>query len=183
MRKLFALLPLCCLICIASCKKDDDDPRNPPLDPNDSELITTCILTFTDTNSNASSNAVFRDSDGEGGNAPTRFDTIRLAQNSVYDMQIVLLDESSATVDTISNDVLNEGADHLFCFDVNNAQLNIARTDNDGQFEIGLQSLWTCAGSSNGHVTITLKHQPGEKDGTCSPGDTDVEINFPLVID
>ena len=183
MKILFMLIPVCCVIGFASCKKDNDDPRNPPANTNDGELITTCILAFTDTTTNASWNVVFRDADGEGGNAPTHFDTIQLTQNSVYRMRIVLLDESNAPVDTISYEVLNEGVDHLLCFDVNDAQLEITRTDSDGQYEIGLHSLWTCANASSGLVTITLKHQPGLKDGTCAPGDTDVEINFPIVID
>ncbi len=182
MKKLFVLIIASSAIGFASCKKDNDDPKNPPATTNEGELITTCILSFTDTTTLAQSIASFRDTDGEGGNAPTQFDTIRLTQNSVYHMRIVLLDESSAVVDTISNEVLNEGVDHLFCFDVNNAQLNIARSDSDGQFEIGLHSLWTCANASSGSITISLKHQPGIKDGTCAPGDTDVEINFPIVI-
>ena len=84
--------------------------------------------------------------------------------------------------DTISNEVLAEGDEHLFCFDPIDANISITRTDSDGTFEIGLTSDWITGNYSNGLVTITLKHQPGVKDGTCSPGDTDVEIQFPIII-
>ena len=70
----------------------------------------------------------------------------------------------------------------MFCFDVVDAHVNINRTDTDGTFEIGLQSEWVTTTASTGTVTVSLKHQPGIKDGTCDPGDTDVEIQFPIVI-
>jgi hypothetical protein len=85
--------------------------------------------------------------------------------------------------DSISNEVLEEGNEHLFCFDIMDANLNITRADSDGVYEIGLESIWVVGANSNGHVTVTLKHQPdGIKDGTCAPGDTDIEIEFPIKI-
>jgi hypothetical protein len=29
-------------------------------------------------------------------------------------------------------------------------------------------------------LRIALKHQPKSKDGTCDPGETDVDVTFPL---
>jgi hypothetical protein len=63
------------------------------------------------------------------------------------------------------------------------ADLDITRTDSDGEFEVGLESLWEAGATSSGTVMVTLKHQPGVKDGTCEVGDTDVEVVFDLVID
>jgi hypothetical protein len=54
----------------------------------------------------------------------------------------------------------------------------IVRTDSDGTYEIGLKTKWKSFGISNGTVTVTLKHQPGIKNGTCTTGETDAEIAF-----
>ena len=56
--------------------------------------------------------------------------------------------------------------------------ITIQRTDSDGNFEVGLQSLWETGTTGNGTVMIRLKHQPGVKDGTCAPGETDIELDF-----
>lgn len=169
---------------IVSCKKDDDDPKTPPVATNDEEVITTCILQFTDPSGvQPAVSATFRDPDGDGGNLPTQFDTIRLHPSTSYEASIILLNETVTPADSISNEVLEEGDEHLFCFDVQDANVTITRTDSDGTFEIGLESLWVTGAAGNGHVTVTLKHQPdGIKNGTCDPGDTDIEIAFPIKI-
>ncbi len=169
---------------IVSCKKDDDDPKTPPVATNDEEVITTCILQFTDPSGvQPAVSATFRDPDGDGGNLPTQFDTIRLHPSTSYEASIILLNETVTPADSISNEVLEEGDEHLFCFDVQDANVTITRTDSDGTFEIGLESLWVTGVAGNGHVTVTLKHQPdGIKNGTCDPGDTDIEIAFPIKI-
>ncbi|PIQ16288.1 MAG: hypothetical protein COW67_03840, partial [Flavobacteriales bacterium CG18_big_fil_WC_8_21_14_2_50_32_9] len=72
---------------MVGCKKDKDSPKpnNPTPPANEEELITTVKITFVDTAGVEPTVTVFfRDPDGDGGNAPTQFDTIRLAANSVY---------------------------------------------------------------------------------------------------
>jgi len=68
--------------------------------------------------------------------------------------------------------------DHLFCFTPSGANVSITRTDSDGVYELGLQSQWITGAASDGTTQIVLKHQPGIKDGSCSPGETDIELNF-----
>jgi hypothetical protein len=37
--------------------------------------------------------------------------------------------------------------------------------------------------AGSGSVTVILKHQPdGLKDGTCAPGETDVELEFQVAV-
>lgn len=168
---------------LMACHKDSQDPETPQVILNEEEVITTCKLYFTDISGTSTDTiAIYRDADGDGGNGPTQFDTIFLKSGTHYATEIILLNETISPADSISNEVEEEGQDHLFCFGVNNAALNIERTDSDGTYEIGLHSEWTATSASTGSVTITLKHQPGIKDGTCIPGDTDLEIQFPLVI-
>lgn len=167
----------------ASCKKDDvEDPH----DHNEEELITTVTLAFTDSANTASIQYfTFADPDGEGGNGPTQFDTIKLQANTTYFVNITLLNESGAEVDTISNEVLEEGTDHQFFFEVNNTTVTYTDTDNDGN-PIGLQSKWVVGSVGTGTAQVVLKHQPNVKapaPGNQNLGETDVEVNFPLVVE
>jgi hypothetical protein len=175
-----AMIAIAGALLITGCKKDKNAVGDPDdHDHDDAELITSMVLEFSDTaNVQPNVTVAFRDPDGEGGNAATEFDTIALAANTVYSVKITLLDESKNPAVKISDEVKTEGDEHLFCYDVTGANINVARTDSDGKYEIGLDSRWTVAAASNGTVKVTLKHQPGVKNGTCGVGDTDVEVNF-----
>lgn len=164
---------------ISSCKKDDDLPQIPQPTINEGEVITTMTLTFTDQAAvQPTVTATFRDPDGEGGNGPDVFDAIRLAPGTTYNVSILLLNETESPADTISNEILEEDDEHLFCFTASGADVTITRTDTDGTYEVGLASQWVTGMAGNGTVTVVLKHQPGVKDGTCAPGDTDIEVEF-----
>lgn len=184
--KKFALLPLIALVAFSmlalnGCKKDDEDPDDVG---NDAEVITSVTLTFTNTaNANDVVTASFKDPDGDGGNAPTVFETITLSANTQYNCAVTLADESGTEVEDITAEIEEEAAEHLFCYTVSGGDLTITRTDSDGTFPIGLTSQWDAAAAGTGTVQVVLKHQPdGEKDGTCTPGDTDVDLTFDLVI-
>jgi hypothetical protein len=175
--KIFIVVPIMLFI-FNACKKKEPKPEDPPA--NETELITTLKLIFTDTSNNLVRTAMFYDSDGEGQLPPSIFDTIKLSPNRVYRTDILLLDETKNPVDSVSGEVLEEGADHLFVFAKSGVNLNIAITDKDkNNLPIGLNSLWTTGTASSGTVTVTLRHQPGVKDGTYAPGETDVEVVFP----
>jgi hypothetical protein len=126
--------------------------------------------------------ATFSDPDGTGGNAPTIHDNIILQSSTTYHVSILLLDETQTPADTISNEVIEEAADHLFCFNVSGIDISIVKTDSDGIYPLGIQSDWTTGMAGMGSVIVTLKHQPGIKNGTCDPGETDVEVSFQFVI-
>jgi hypothetical protein len=184
--KLFTTLLLAVLSALllsTSCKKDEDlDPVAPPAQ-NAGEVITTIKLTFTDS-ANASNvfNATFNDPDGDGGNGPTQFDTITLAPNKTYFVSILLLDITKSPVDTISNEVLEEANDHMFFFHHTGVGVNTIYLDQDTNnppLGIGLSTKWKTDGTlTNGTSQIILKHQPGSKNGTETPGDTDVDVTF-----
>ena len=159
---------------ISSCGDVEDPP-----DPNEEELITTVELTFTDTTSG--SNPVtfrFADPDGEGGNAPTQFDTIMLNSNTVYNVAIKFLDESGTAVEDITEEVLEEADEHLVCY-TSAGTLSVTATDMDGNgLAIGLAALCTTGAAEETTLTVNLRHQPGVKNGTCDVGETDVEVAF-----
>ena len=158
-----------------------DDVVNPP-NPNEQELITTLIINLTDSVSLAQTSFQFDDPDGEGGNPPSRFDTILIEANRTYFAQIILLNKSVTPVDTISNEVLEEGVDHQFFFTTTDVSTVISYADADiNGNPIGLETIWRDGSASNGNIQVVLKHQPGTKSpapGNPAIGETDVQIDF-----
>lgn len=170
---LFALISAC---------KDEVLPENPP--QNETELITTMQLVMKDSATGLTSTFTFKDPDGEGGQGPTVFDTIHLVSGKVYQCELLLLDESKSITDTISNEVKAEGNDHLVFYDVVGPKLSISITDFDSkQLPLGLKSRWHSTQTGQGLVTVQLKHQPGQKDGSRTPGETDAMVTYPIIIE
>lgn len=198
-----------------SCKKKDKDPDptpqptttgNPP--PNEQEVITTMKVMID--NGTTTANYFYKDPDGDGGvtgfygpgtsTTSTQTDSvINLLASKNYTVSLLLLDETKNPVDTISNEVLEEAADHMFFFNqlsptaLPNASVTISGTnltinykDTDGastQRPIGLLTEWiTGAAAAKKELSIELKHQPGVKNGTYAPGDVDVSVPFKIKI-
>lgn len=172
---------------VVGCKKDDHDHEHDH-EHNDGELITTLELKFSGkgvVNNDTTFVVTFDDPYGDGGNAPIKLDQINLLKNTDYSVELTLLDKSKTQYDTISNEVLEEADDHLFFYSSNPVdRLNITITDKDTKGRnLGLRSIWktnTAAGS--GKVKVKLMHQPGVKDGKSEVGDTDVEVDFPIIV-
>ncbi len=169
---------------ITSCKKDDDLPEIPQPVVNEPEQITTVELHITNTSDNTEVHAHWSDPDGPGGDDPM-VDDIVLQSGVTYTVEVEFLDESGDETEDITAEILEEDDEHLLCFepegDVANA-LTVTRTDSDGTYEVGLESTWEATAAATGEIKVTLKHQPGVKDGTCDPGDTDVEVHFEITI-
>lgn len=166
---------LATLLLLMSCGEDPD-----PV--NEEELITTVILKFTPVMGGPTVNFTWRDLDGDGPNQPV-IQTITLNANTTYSVAIQLLNESETPAEDITEEIEEEADEHLFCFEVSNGlNLSITRTDTDGAFEVGLESEWVAGAASTGQVTVILKHQPGVKNGSCAPGEVDVEATFPVTI-
>lgn len=177
------ILPFAALtLASQGCKKDDCQPGE-DCHAHEQELITKLQVQISDSATGTLLSApAFNDPDGVGGNAPT-IDTIHLDTNKAYTVASKVFAEHDGHSDDITAEILAEGSEHIFCFTVTTAQLSILRTDSDGSFPIGISSLWNTGSAGQGSVRITLKHQPdGAKDGTCTPGDTDVEVDFPVVV-
>ncbi len=169
-----------------SCTDDDDATPAVPITQNEEEVITTVDLTFTDSLTSSSSTFSFNDPDGDGADDPT-IDTIKLSVGKVYTVSAEFKDASDPDdVEDITAEIKTEDDEHLVCFDQTNINgLTIRRTDTDGTYEVGLDSRWQTtmnATSNQGVLRLTLRHQPGSKDGSCTAGDTDVEIDFPVII-
>jgi hypothetical protein len=157
-----------------SCKpKDPDNPE---------ELITTLKLTF----SEGSSTKVFqfKDADGLGGGLDGIADTIVLDSSKNYHLVVEVLDESTSPTTVVSNEILNEGVDHQFFFNIS-AGLNLSQTYDDADTKglpIGLSNNVVTGSSSSGTLRVNLKHQPGTKDGSQAIGSSDIDVSFYTII-
>lgn len=170
----------------AGCKQDEDEVPNPD-NTNTSEVMTTLKLTFTDSAGVAPTvTAQYRDPDGDGGNSAVQFDVINLLANKTYFATVVIKDETKNPVVTISDEVASESNDHLFFYTPTNVNATVTITDQDSNtppLPLGINTKWKTQAASSGTVRVVLRHQPGVKDGTYAPGETDVDLIFQLEID
>lgn len=173
------------LAVIASCKKDDDQPSIPQPIVNEPENITSVELHFTSLDGASAFHVDWDDPDGLGGNAPV-IDPIALDSGVTYNVEVSFLDRSSGTSIDLTSEIEEESAEHIICYALDPTTANaleIISTDSDGNYRIGLKTQWQAKSLTSGEVTLTLKHQPdGIKDGSCDPGETDVEVVFPVSI-
>ncbi|GGG45602.1 hypothetical protein [Hymenobacter glacieicola] len=175
---LVALLTAAALF--SACSKDNEDPTP----DEDNEQITTVRYELTPAGGGSTITAQYRDVDGDGGAAPT-ITGLTLAPNTTYTGKVVLLDETKNPAEDISAEVKQEADEHLLVYTLTGTSVTITRTDKDkNNLEVGLESrLQTAAASATaGTLRITLRHQPGTKNGTATPGDTDVEVDFPITV-
>lgn len=203
------------LMFAAACKKPKKDPEPTPTPPppaNEEEVITTFKLILTDSASNSQTSYMFKDPDGDGGQpafyGPTSAlqsdSVITLTGNKTYYGQIILLDETKSPVDSTSNEVDEEGKDHMFFYNngsntilnsgnpysvqLNGSGVKVTYTDLDAgspQRGIGLKTRWrtyAATGATKHPLNITLRHQPDAKNGTYAPGDSDISVDFKLKI-
>jgi hypothetical protein len=160
---------------LSGCDKDEDEQPT-----NEGELITTVTLTMQEVGTTNTVTATFRDPDGEGGNAPTKFDEIVLKPNAVYNTTITLLDESKTPAENISEEVEEEADDHQFFYTpTTGLNVTVAYDDKDSKnLPVGLKTKTTTGAASTGKLKVTLKHQPGTKNNNIATGETDVELDF-----
>lgn len=205
---------LACIMLFLSCKKKKNEEPSPsdPINPNESEVITTMKVYIKDslTMTNISGSPfIFKDPDGDGGTVggflPTAADSlITLGANTTYYAEVILLDETKTPVDSISNSVKQESKDHMFFFNngestfynaanpyyalFNGSNIKVTYADLDnGSPQRGLgQKVWIKTFAATAGVQypfkITLRHQPDAKDGTYAPGATDVEVRYKLIV-
>lgn len=169
------------LILTLSCDKKEENPK-----PNEeNELITTVTLRLTRPGGSPVS-ATWRDlsPDDESGRT---IDTLFLEYSTLYTGLVILLDETKNPIDSVSKTVKEEATDHLFVYKpvamLTSANLLITRTDHDANhLEVGLEYTLETKAAGNGGLQVILRHQTGEKNGTETPGDSDVDVVFPVKV-
>lgn len=166
--------------CKPVCERNPNDPEC----AGENELITTLRVVFTDSASGTAAGTFqFKDADGDG--LPEQLDTLRLSANTTYLAELKFLNESVSPAEDITPNIAAESNDHLIVFSAAAGSLTFRVIDYDNNtppLPLGLQSYWRSASAGSSTVQITLRHQPGVKNGTETPGDTDAEVTFPVQI-
>ena len=156
----------------------------------DNELITTVKLVFTpqdDEDGNMPLVFYWKDNDGDG--VVDRLDPIVLNDDTHYDLQVQLFDETKIPRVDITKAILEEADVHLFVYKILPAsllKLSIKDRDSNG-LPLGLHGDIRTGSKGNGKMLVLLKHQPpvngkNVKNGQEEPGSTDVDIEFSLTI-
>lgn len=180
--KLMLALLLAAPLAFTACKKDKNEPQD-----EDNELITTVIYALTPAAGSTAPAATitWEDLDGAGGTAPVvTGGPLALRANTTYTGTITLLDKTKNPVANVSDEVAKEKDEHLFVYDPTPANLvTVTRTDLDSKgLQVGLTTRVVTTTAATGSLKITLRHQPGVKNGTFAPGDTDVEATVPVAV-
>lgn len=144
------------LLMLQSCKKESQ-----PAEENENELITTIQLDFAKRNSADREVFVWEDADGPGGDLPV-IDTIRLDEQSVYDVTVTFWNKSVTPAEDITEEVRAESESHRIYFQPSaTSGITIDGFDNDTNgMPLGTSSVWTTAGSSEGTLLVVLRHYP-----------------------
>ena len=183
MKKVQSLLVMLMgFVLFTGCKKDS------VVDPNENELITTVRVSLLDKTSGSSTPIVFefKDLDGEGGAAPSKFDEIVLSKSKVYDCSLSILNESVSPADDITKEILAEAVDHQFYYAASDGLVTVSNLNNDSKgLPVGTTSTWTTSALTGaGTFRITLKHKPGVKAAgdAVTVGETDISLDFKLKV-
>lgn len=169
---------------LTQCKNGDK------VEPDDeNELITTVQLVLTSEAGGTAQTFTYRDADGDGGNPPTKFDTISLAPNQTYTLKMTVLDESKTPADDITKEINEKKDEHLFIFTADPAALftySYGDLDENGK-PVGLTGTVKAGAPGTGKLRVQLRHQPPingkiQKDGTPGPGSDDIDLNFNLKV-
>jgi hypothetical protein len=177
--KFLAVLLAVFTLTLNACKKDE----LPEVE--EEELITTITLTFTNTANSADVRTItWRDLDGDGGNAPV-ITPLSLRSGATYNVAVTsVLNETENPAEDIKEEVEEENDEHLFVYRATGANITFSNFDVDANnLPVGLTARATTGAASTGTFTIILRHQPGGiKNGTETPGSTDLEAVFPANI-
>ena len=165
----------------AACDKDADDDGT-----TEEEVITTLIYTLAPEIGGDAVVFTFRDTDGDGGNAPT-IETAPLQANTRYTGAIQVLNESVSPADDITAEVREEDEDHQFFFKFTVDGLSVEYADADsGGLPLGLETILFTGDPGTGTLTVILRHEPNKNaqgNAETAGGETDIEVEFPLVVE
>jgi hypothetical protein len=162
--------------CKPKCERYPNDPEC----LGENELLTTLKITFKDSATGTVLYTYqFKDADNNG--VPEIFDTIRLNSNSAYKAELQFLNESVAHADDVTQEIEAEKNDHFIATSSTIPGIQISYIDFDNNsppLPVGLKLYVSTTGVGIGKLRFVLRHQPGVKDGTITPGDTDMDVEF-----
>lgn len=183
-KTLLVLLPLGLLA--AACANEVENPAP----TNDNEAITTATLTLTSQTTPAQT--VTATVENLNMNADFSRATLTLRPNTTYSGVLTLLDKTKTPALDVSEGVRAEANEHLVVYTFtaaagSPASLTVTATDVDtnpapGPYPLGLSTLVKTGAVGSGKLRVVLRHQPEAKNGTPTPGTSDLDTEFSVVI-
>ncbi|WP_018620851.1 hypothetical protein [Spirosoma luteum] len=172
----------CVLLVTASCSKDEQNVT--PTD--DNEAITTATLTLT--NKATPTERVTATIENLNTTADFSKATLNLKANTTYTGVITLLDKTKTPTLDATQEIRGKANEHLFVYTPTPASLlTITPMDRDtnpapGPYPTGLATEIKTGAAGTGKLKVVLRHQPGSKNGTPTPGTSDLDTDFPVVV-
>lgn len=182
------LFALVVLFGVASCTKEPDIIEEPK--PQEFELITTVRVKATNAN-NSTDVKVFNykvENGFHSGTVDFQVDDIILAANTVYNIEMFVLDETNTPPYDVTDEIIQERNSHLFYYestpDSGAGSITVSDRDKDdnGQ-DFARVCKWQTGASGTGELKITLIHGPRNKDATTREGvggGADAEVIYPV---
>lgn len=163
--------------------------KKKPVIPNEEELITTLHYILSPNSGGDSVIFTFQDPDGDGGYEPSIQLGI-LEPDKTYTGRLELLNELMSPVESITEEIMEEGDAHQFFFQSSGPEITVTYEDADlNGYPIGLKTTLKTGAIGNNTLSIILRHEPdkaapGVSDGNINQagGETDIEVNFDVAI-
>lgn len=167
-------------ISMTGCSKNVEKPN----DENEHESINRIELVFSESGG-SSKTFMLEDPDGDGGNPPSRIDTITAQANKQYTVVVKLYNITNGAAKDVSSTIQAQGASHEFYFIPTGITVAIQKTDKDKNgYPIGFQSNWQFSTAGTGSILLKLMHKTALKGPNDGPnvGHSDIQISLPTII-
>lgn len=174
------LIPMGLLL--GSCNKEEQSVA-PTID---NEALTTATLQLT--NKANSADVVTATVDNLNASADFSKATLNLKANTSYSGKILLSDKTQSPATDVTAEIKDRQNIHLFVYTpTSTLNLTVTITDRDtnpapGPYPVGLTFDVATKAASTGSLNVVLRHQPNSKNGTATPGSSDLDTTFPVVI-
>jgi|GEM_PF-3349359 hypothetical protein len=152
--------------------------------PTTNEYITTLKVVAQNLTTNVTDTFEYVNFNETRPNPPSYVDTIRLQAKASYAIQVILLNEAHNPVQDMTDTIIARADNHLMVYNIDPTplfSLQIQDKDSKG-LPLGLMSTWATTDTTNGWLRMILRQQPGNKNGTETPGITDFEADFPVTV-
>jgi hypothetical protein len=165
------------LFAMLSCKKDH-------VHAHDHDTITVFKYSLTAPDGSVAE-FKFEDYDGDGGN-PGRTSVSNIKSNTLYSGRVSVFVGDSLNLENITSEIQSEGFDHEFFYSFTGTNApSIIKTDVDANNNpLGINTTFNTSGIGTFPLTIILRHKPTKPNTglQSAGGDTDVEVNFNIVV-
>lgn len=172
----------CIVLLVGACSKDEQNVA--PTD--DNEAITTATLTLT--NKATPTESVTATIESLNTTPDFSKATLNLKANTTYTGVIILLDKTKTPVLDATTEIKEKANEHLFVYTPTPSNLlTVTLTDRDtnpspGPYPIGLATEVKTGAVGSGKLNVVLRHQPNAKNGTATPGSSDLDTDFAVAV-